>query len=186
MDLLKWDGMSKGFDGDAEFVKGTLTLAQSCSNIASRFALFPLRLIAGFGFLAHGWAKFHRGPEKFAVLLHQVGVPFPSIMAWIGTVTELLGGAALIAGIVVALACIPLIGTMLVAMVTIHVHFGFSAVNTIAVTAAGPQFGPPGYEINLIYIAALIALACSKPTPFSIDAFLKRQRSRDRDTIRRP
>lgn len=153
-----------------------LTSMQSYSEIASRVALLPLRLVAGLGFLLHGWAKFHRGPDKFAVLLHQVGVPFPSLMAWVGTLTELAGGIALIAGILVSLACIPLIGTMLVAMFTIHVHFGFSAVNTIAVTSAGPQFGPPGYEINLIYIGALVALALSKPTPLSVDAILRRTR----------
>jgi len=154
---------------------GIRTVMQSYSEIGARFALLPLRLIGGAGFLLHGWAKFHRGPEKFAVLLHQVGVPFPSVMAWAGTMTELAGGVALILGIFVAFACIPLIGTMLVAMVTIHIHFGFSAVNTIAVTPAGPQFGPPGYEINLIYIGALIALALSKPTPLSVDSILRHE-----------
>ena len=142
----------------------------------SRFALLPMRLAAGAGFLVHGWAKFHRGPEKFAVLLHHVGVPFPSFMAWVGTLTELAGGTALLLGLAVTLACIPLVLTMLVAMFTIHIHFGFSAVNTIGVTPAGPQFGPPGYEINLIYIGALIALALSKPTPFSVDAELADRR----------
>ena len=148
---------------------------QPYSDIGRRFALLPVRLIAGAGFLLHGWAKFHRGPDKFAVLLHQVGVPFPSLMAWLGTMTELAGGIALIVGVLVAFACIPLIGTMLVAMFTIHIHFGFSAVNTIGVTSAGPQFGPPGYEINLIYIGALIALALSKPTPWSVDSMLRRE-----------
>jgi len=93
-------------------------------------------------------------------------------MAWVGTSTEVGGGIALLLGIGVTLVCVPLVFTMLVAMFTIHIHFGFSAVNTIGVTAAGPQFGPPGYEINLIYIATLIALACSKPTPLSVDALL--------------
>jgi putative oxidoreductase len=76
----------------------------------------------------------------------------------------------------VPVACVPLIVTMLVAMFTIHVHFGFSAVNTIGLTAAGPQFGPPGYEINLLYIAALVALAVSEPTAFSVDAWLRARR----------
>ena len=145
--------------------------------VASRFALLPVRLVAGAGFLAHGWAKFHRGPEKFAVLLHTVGVPFPSLMAWVGTLTEIAGGIALLLGVAVALASLPLIATMLVAMFTIHIHYGFSAVNTIGITPAGPQFGPPGYEISLIYIGALIALGCSKPTPFSIDELLADRRS---------
>jgi hypothetical protein len=36
-------------------------------------------------------------------------------------------------------------------------------------TAAGPQFGPPGYEINVLYLAGLWALAVAAPTPWSLD-----------------
>ena len=41
------------------------------------WALLPLRLIVGYGFLAHGLAKWSRGPANFATLLHQIGVPMP-------------------------------------------------------------------------------------------------------------
>src|SRR5689334_20839110 len=135
----------------------------------SRWALLPLRLAAGTGFLVHGLAKLGRGPEKFGKLLAYIGAPLPVPTAWMVTSVEILGGLALIAGAFVALACIPLIGTMLVAMFTIHIHFGFSAVNTIGLTPAGPQFGPPGYEISLIYIAGLLALALCGPSAMSVD-----------------
>jgi putative oxidoreductase len=36
-------------------------------------------------------------------------------------------------------------------------------------TAEGPQFGPPGYEINLLYIAGLLALILGGAGPLSID-----------------
>jgi putative oxidoreductase len=139
----------------------------------SAWALVPARLIVGSGFLAHGLAKFHRGPEKFAALLTHLRLPMPLASAWITVGAEIVGGAALLAGAFVAIACVPLIITMLVAMFTVHIHIGFSAVNTVGLTAAGPQFGPPGYEINLVYIGALIALALSSPTPYSVDAFRK-------------
>ena len=135
-----------------------------------RWALVPVRVVVGLGFLAHGLAKWNRGPAKFAVLLHQLGVPLPVTAAWTTTATEVLGGTALVIGLWVTVACIPLATTMLVAMFTIHVHYGFSAVNTVGLTAAGPQFGPPGYEINLLYIGILAALAVSGPTALSIDA----------------
>jgi putative oxidoreductase len=35
-----------------------------------RLALLPLRLVVGFGFIAHGMAKWTRGPQKFGNLLH--------------------------------------------------------------------------------------------------------------------
>jgi putative oxidoreductase len=145
----------------------------------TRHALVPLRLIVGFGFLAHGFAKWQRGPEKFAVLLQHLGLPFPSLLGWGGTLTELAGGLALIAGVFVSIACIPLIVMMIVAMFTVHIRYGFSAVNTIGLTPTGPQLGPPGYEINLLYIAALIALALCGTTALSVDAWLAARRTRE-------
>ncbi len=44
------------------------------SRIA-RWAPVPLRLIVGYGFMEHGFAKLGRGPEAFADILHTIGVP---------------------------------------------------------------------------------------------------------------
>ena len=142
-----------------------------------RWALLPLRLIVGFGFLAHGLAKWNRGPEKFAKLLALIGTPAPGMTAWVVTGVELLGGVAIMLGALVVIASIPLIVSMLVAMLTIHVHYGFSAVNTIGLTATGPVFGPPGYEINLLYISALVAVALAGPGALSVDEWLRARRS---------
>ena len=108
------------------------------------WALLPLRVIVGVGFLAHGMAKWHRGPDKFAKLLQLIGTPSPLVTAWLVTGLEVLGGLAIIIGAFVLLASIPLFISMVVAMLTIHVHYGLSAVNTIGLTATGPVFGPPG------------------------------------------
>jgi putative oxidoreductase len=59
---------------------------------------------------------------------------------------------------------------MLVAMFSIHIHYGFSAVKTIGLTPQGPLFGPPGYEINLVYLAGLAALFLSGGGNYSIDS----------------
>jgi putative oxidoreductase len=67
---------------------------------------------------------------------------------------------------------IPLITSMIAAIVTVQGRFGFSSINTIGLTPSGPLFGPPGYEINLLYIAGLVALALSGPTALSIDRVL--------------
>jgi putative oxidoreductase len=152
-------------------------------RLSSRQALVPLRLIIGVGFLAHGLAKLQRGPEKFSALLSQLGVPCPLAMAWLTTATEILGGVALIIGAFVAIAALPLIATMVVAMLTIHIHYGFSAVNTIGLTPAGPVFGPPGFEINLLYIAGLLGLALAEPTAMSVDAIRARGTGRSSEAI---
>ena len=144
--------------------------------ISHQWALLPLRLVVGYGFLAHGIAKWNRGPEKFAKLLTVIGVPAPGITARVVVGVELLGGLAIILGVLVLLASVPLIGSMIVAMFTIHVHYGFSAVNTIGLTATGPVLGPPGYEINLLYVGALLALALSGPGALSVDGWLRSRR----------
>ncbi|MDB5144252.1 MAG: DoxX family protein [Mucilaginibacter sp.] len=134
-----------------------------------------LRLAIGFSFMAHGWTKLSRGPEGYEKLLTLIHVPFPHIMAWVSPFVEVLGGFAIFAGIFVGLTAIPLICTMLVAMFTIHIHYGYSAVKTIGLTPQGPLFGPPGYEINLIYVAGLIALIISGAGKFSLDAIMAKK-----------
>src|SRR6266566_2483370 len=89
------------------------------------WAPLPLRLVIGYGFMAHGWAKLSRGPEGFAKLLEQIGAPMPELTAWVSTFIEILGGFAIFAGAFVATVSIPLIVMMLVAMFTVHLHYGF-------------------------------------------------------------
>jgi putative oxidoreductase len=141
-----------------------------------QWAPLPLRLMVGYGFLAHGWAKLSRGPAGFAKLLEQIGAPMPEVTAWISVFIEILGGLAILVGAFVAVVSVPLIVMMLVAMFTVHWRYGFSAINTIGLTADGPQFGPPGYEVNLLYIAGLIALILAGAGPFSIDRLLARRK----------
>src|SRR5215469_5981700 len=140
------------------------------------WAPLPLRLVIGYGFLAHGWAKLSRGPEGFARLLQQIGAPLPEATAWVSTFIEILGGLAILAGAFVAVVSLPLIVMMLVALFTVHLRYGFSAINTIGLTADGPQFGPPGIEVNLLYIACLVALILGGAGPLSIDRLLARRK----------
>ncbi|HEX6073189.1 MAG TPA: DoxX family protein [Sphingomicrobium sp.] len=148
-------------------------------SAARPIALLLLRLVIGYGFLAHGYAKLHRGPDKFAALLTYLAVPFPHFTAWFVTLVELIGGFALIVGAFVLLLSVPLIILHLVAMSTIHIHYGFSSVNTIGLTGQGPLFGPPGFEISLLYIGGILVLAAFGPGPFSVDGALARERVRD-------
>jgi putative oxidoreductase len=68
---------------------------------------------------------------------------------------------------------------LLVAMITVHLQYGFSSIKLIAVAAAGAKFGPPGYECDLLYLACLAALVLGGSGPLSIDGFIARSRAVD-------
>ena len=142
----------------------------------NRWPLIPLRLIVGFGFLEHGFAKLAKGPDAFANILQAMGVPGPHFMAWATILVELLGGLAVILGAFVKLASLPMAAVLLVAMFTVHLPYGFSSIKLQAVTAAGAQFGPPGYEVDLLYLACLAALVLGGPGPLAIDGLIGKRR----------
>ena len=146
-------------------------------NLARKdWALLPLRLIIGFGFAAHGYAKLSRGPANFAVILAALKVPHPLLTAWITSLLEFFGGIAVMAGAFVVLLSFPLACVMLTALFTVHLQYGFSSIRLKAVTAAGAQFGPIGYELNLIYIAGLLTLAIGGSGALSVDRWMRRAR----------
>ena len=122
------------------------------------WAPIPLRLIVGFGFMEHGYAKLLKGPEAFASILHALGVPAPHLMAWLTILTELLGGLSVLLGALVAQISVPMAAVLLVAMFSVHWRYGFSSIKLLVVTPAGAKFGPPGYECDLLYLACLVAL----------------------------
>src|ERR671924_2148280 len=58
--------------------------------------LLPPRLMIGFGFAAHGYAKLSRGPKDFAAIRTAIGVPQPQLVAWTaGNIRLQLLGASL-------------------------------------------------------------------------------------------
>jgi putative oxidoreductase len=142
----------------------------------ARWAPVPLRLIVGYGFMEHGFAKLARGLDAFPAILQALGVPAPHLMGWLTILVEILGGLAVLLGALVPLASIPMTAVLLVAMVTVHLPYGFSSVKLLAVTAAGVQFGPPGFETDLLYLACLAALVLGGSGPLAIDGLLAKRR----------
>src|ERR1700755_659004 len=138
----------------------------------ARWAPIPLRLIVGYGFMEHGFAKLARGPGAFPAILHALGVPAPHLMGWLTILVEIFGGLAVLLGALVPLVSIPMAAVLLVAMFTVHLPYGFSSIKLIAVTAAGAQFGQPGYETDVLYLACLAALVAGGAGPFAIDRLL--------------
>lgn len=142
----------------------------------SRWASLPLRLIVGYGFIVHGYAKLSRGPDTFAVVLHTLGVPAPHLLAWLTTLVELLGGFAILVGAFVPLASLPMAVVLLTALFTVHLPYGFFSVKLVEVSASGTKFGPVGYEVILLYLAGLAALVAGGAGPLSIDQWRRARR----------
>jgi putative oxidoreductase len=95
-------------------------------------------------------------------------------MAWITVLIEVIAGAAVFVGAFVPLMSIPMIIVLLVAIIRVHWQFGFSSIKFLAVTADGLQFGKPGVECDLLYLAAIAALFAIGPDPWSVDHWRRR------------
>ena len=159
-------------EGSRRFVFVSRAIAFLARPSVARSAAIPLRLIVGYGFMAHGFAKLSRGPEAFAAILHTMGVPAPHLMGWLTILTELIGGLAVLLGAFVPLLSLPMAAVLFVAMLTVHLPYGFSSIKLLSVTSGRAQFGPPGYELDLLYIACLAALVLGGSGPLSVDNYL--------------
>lgn len=155
------------------------TKLSSFGNTAG-WAPLPIRLIVGFGFLAHGYAKLSRGPESFGVALHTLGVPAPQLLAWLTTLVELVGGGAVLAGAFIPIVSVPMAIVLLTALFTVHSQYGFFSVKFAEVTASGVRFGPVGYEIILLYLGGLATLAVGGPGRLSLETVLSRPKGIER------
>jgi putative oxidoreductase len=142
----------------------------------AEWAALPLRFIVGYGFMAHGYAKIVNGPERFIAVMQALHVPAAEFTAWLTIMVELLGGFAVLIGAFVPLVAVPMSVVLLVAAVTVHLLYGFSSIKLQAITSAGPQFGKPGFEVDLLYLACLVALVIGGSGPLSVDGILKREK----------
>jgi len=152
---------------------GALVRPNFTVSTRRRWSAIPLRLIVGYGFIAHGYARVANGPDHFAASLQALGVPAPHVMALATIGFELLGGLAVL---LLPLISLPLAVILVVAVITVHLPYGFSSIKLRAVTPAGPEFGPPGYETDLLYLAALATLVLGGPGPLSMALTMPRRR----------
>lgn len=130
------------------------------SSLFSRapdWGMLPLRLALGLVFLMHGYQKlFVFGLDGTTGFMAGLGIPAPQIAAILVTALELLGGLALIVGLLTRWVALLLAADMAVAILVVKLKGGF--------------FSPQGVEFELILLAAAFTLAAMGPGGFSIDA----------------
>lgn len=137
----------------------------------SEFAPLPLRLMLGFGLAYHGFPKLFsaQGHDSFAGMLAGLGFPAAEPLAWAVGAFEFFGGLLLIAGAFTMLIAALGVIEMAVAMFMVHLPAGFNFMNVTGTGPDGLTFGMPGYEVNLLYIAGLLALVIGGAGALSVD-----------------
>ena len=130
----------------------------------SRFAtLAPLvlRLVLGVIMAAHGWQKLvGDGPAAFGRnMLAGLDLPVPVLLGFVVTFVELVGGVALILGVLTRLSALLLTINLIVAIVLVKVDVGLIA----------GQGGGAGAELDLAIVAGLVSILLLGPGPISLD-----------------
>jgi len=128
----------------------------------SDLAPLVLRVVLGALMLAHGYQKVMSGPARFGELLAGLGVPVPTVMGYVVTYTELVGGALLVIGLLSRLAALALTVDLVVAIALVKVNVGL---------IAGRGMGA-GAELDLAYIAGFLAILLGGPGRFSLDRLI--------------
>lgn len=126
-------------------------------------SLLFLRLVLAYGFYGpamHKWDDISAVAEWFGTM----GIPLPTLNAYMAASTELAGVVLLTLGLFTRLISIPLMVVMVVAITTVHLGNGFSS-------------GDNGFEIPLYYMLMLFVLVAYGSGKFSVDQFLDKKDS---------
>lgn len=118
-------------------------------------SLLAVRLILAYGFYEPAMKKWGN-IGNVSAWFETLGIPFPTLNAYMAAGTELLGVVLLALGLFTRLISIPLMIIMVVAIVTVHLQHGFSA-------------GDNGFEIPLYYMLFLFVLVSHGAGKISVD-----------------
>jgi putative oxidoreductase len=119
------------------------------------------RFAVGMLFLSTGWGKVH-DLDKVAAYFASLGIPAPGFHATLVGYSELICGALLVLGLLTRLATVPLIISMIVAILTAKrkdLHGIFDLV---------------GFD-EFTYLAVLVMLALIGPGRVSVDHLVARK-----------
>lgn len=134
-----------------------------CDWCSTGWAMVPLRIVLGVIFVHAGYGKLRRGVGGFSSWLGDVGIPLPRIAGPLVAALEIVGGLALVVGLFTSWVAIPLAASMLVA----------TWVNAVKLRLpfAGNE-NAQGYELDILMVAALVALMIGGAGPVSFDAIV--------------
>jgi putative oxidoreductase len=142
-----------------------MTAPRTLPSTNAGAALLVLRLTLGIVMLAHGYQKvFTFGFAGITQGFTQMGVPLPGVTAPLVSLLELLGGVALIIGLLTRLAALGFVFDMLGAMAFVHFKNGF--------------FLPTGFEFAFTLLGVSIAVMLGGAGIASVDGMIAERRRR--------
>jgi putative oxidoreductase len=136
---------------------------------ANDYTLALVRLVLGIVFFMHGaqvtlaWFGgygFHATMHFFTAVL---GIP--AVFGYLAIVAQFFGGIGLIVGLLSRIAAFGIAMTMLVAVLTVHLHNGFF------INWSGTQKGE-GFEYHLLAIAICVLIMVKGAGAVSLDRLL--------------
>lgn len=143
----------------------------SKSPLVTDVALLVSRVALGVILLAHGWQKLNEFTlDGTAAAFDSMGVPAPAAAAIFTTTVEIVGGIALVLGLLTPVAAALNIANLLGALVLVHVTHGVFVENN-------------GYELVLGLAAGLLLVAVLGAGRFSADGVLGRRTSEERAAV---
>jgi putative oxidoreductase len=119
------------------------------------------RVTVGVAFAESGWGKLHN-LEAVGAYFAELGIPAPQLQATFVSIVELVCGSLVLIGLGARLAAVPLIGTMVVALLTAR-----------ASDIAG--FSDLIGTIELCYAVLLAWIALAGPGALSLDHAIARR-----------
>ena len=133
------------------------------SEYGKSLALLFARLTIAYGFYEPAMMKW-KDIGSVAEWFGSMGIPFPTLNAYMAASTEVLGVVLLTLGLLTRAISIPLIVIMIVAIVTVHLPNGFSAGNN-------------GFEIPFYYMLFLLTFVSHGAGKFSLDRLIFGEKS---------
>lgn len=138
------------------------TLALSPMGRLAGVGPLAARVIVGIIMAAHGFQKLMMGPGAFGQFLGQLGVPLPTLMGFVVTFVELVGGVCLILGLFSRLSALLIAINLTVATLLVKAGVGLIA----------PEGAGAGAELDLALIAGCLVVLFTGPGILSADRAL--------------